>query len=98
MSFSKRIQTTLGLISKNGKYTNLAFLLSDQSELTVKLAEYDNKMNFKIKKEFTGPLIKIFDNLEEQANRLNDVSAVIDGKRFKRSYSRKKSRIKTKIY
>ena len=40
-------------------------LLSDQSNLVVKLAEYDKNLNFKIKKEFTGSLIKIFGNVEE---------------------------------
>lgn len=84
IGFSKREQISLGLINKDGKYTNLAYLLSDQSDLTVKLAEYDSEMNFKIKKEFKGSLIKIFENIEEQTNRLNDVSAIIDGKTFER--------------
>ena len=84
ISFSQRDQVSLGLINKEGNYTNLAFLLSDQSDLAVKLAEYDNEMNFKIKKEFRGSLIKIFENIEEQADRLNDVSAIIDGNTFER--------------
>ena len=84
ISFSQRDQVSLGLINKGGSYTNLAFLLSDQSDLAVKLAEYDNEMNFKIKKEFRGSLIKIFENIEEQADRLNDVSAIIDGNTFER--------------
>ena len=58
-------------------------LLSDQSNLVVKLAEYDKNLNFKIKKEFTGSLIKIFENVEEQANRLNDISAIINGEPLK---------------
>lgn len=54
ISFSDREQISLGLINKNGEYTNLAFLLSDQSDLVVKLAEYDANMNFKIKKNLQG--------------------------------------------
>ena len=50
ISFTAREQISLGLIDKNGKYTNLAYLLSDQSNLVVKLAEYDKNLNFKIKK------------------------------------------------
>ena len=63
INFSKREQISLGIISKEGFYTNLAYLLSDQSNLTVKLAEYDSDLNFKIKKEFNGPIIKIFKNI-----------------------------------
>jgi predicted HTH transcriptional regulator len=84
ISFTAREQISLGLIDKNGQYTNLAYLLSDQSNLVVKLAEYDKNLNFKIKKEFTGSLIKIFENVEEQTNRLNDVSAIINGETFER--------------
>lgn len=84
IKFSDQERISLGIINKNGMYTNLAFLLSDQSDLVVKLAEYDLNMNFKIKKEFTGSLIKIFENVEEQANRLNDVTAIINGKTFER--------------
>ena len=83
ISFTKRNQISLGLVDNNGFYTNLA-LLSDQSEITVKLAEYDYKMNFKIKREFKGCLIKIFKDVEEQVERLNDTAAIIDGKTFER--------------
>lgn len=84
INFTSREQISLGLIDKSGQYTNLAYLLSDQSNLVVKLAEYDKNLNFKIKKEFSGSLIKIFENVEEYVNRLNDVSAVIDGSTFQR--------------
>ena len=84
IKFTKRDKVSLGLINNEGKYTNLAYLLSDQSRLTVKLAEYDKNYNFKLKKEISGSLIKIFNEVEEQVDRLNDVSAIIDGSSFAR--------------
>lgn len=88
ISFTTRVMKTLGLISKSEKYTNLAYLLSDQSEIVVKVAEYDSEMNFRIKKTFKGSLITILVNVEEQAERLNDLKVVIDGTTFKRKESR----------
>ena len=75
---------TMGLKAKSGEYTNLAYLLSDQSEIVVKVAEYDSEMNFKIKKSFKGSLVNILKNVEEQTERLNDLRVVIDGSSFKR--------------
>ena len=85
ISFTSRTMKTLGLKSKNNEYTNLAYLLSDQSEIVVKVAEYDSEMNFRIKKTFKGSLVTILKNVEEQAERLNDLKVVIDGSSFKRS-------------
>ena len=48
--FTTRTMKTLGLKTKNGEYTNLSYLLSDQSEIVIKVAEYDDEMNFKVKK------------------------------------------------
>ncbi|MDO4501093.1 MAG: putative DNA binding domain-containing protein [Erysipelotrichaceae bacterium] len=81
---SERLFNNLGLKNSNGYFTNLAYLLSDQSEITVKLAEYDEGMNFRIKKSFRGSLIKLIREVEEQAERLNDVKALVDGRSFKR--------------
>ena len=79
-----KAKRNFGILNKNNFYTNLGFILSDQSSISVKLAEYDQNLNFKIKKTFTGSLIKILDEVQEQTNRLNDVSAVIDGISFRR--------------
>lgn len=83
--FTTRTMKTLGLKTKNGEYTNLAYLLSDQSEIVIKVAEYDDEMNFKVKKSFKGSLVKILEDVEEQTERLNDIKVVIDGTTFKRS-------------
>lgn len=75
---------SLGIMNPSNKFTNLGFILSDQSDITVKIAEYDKQRNFKLKKQFTGSLIDLFYYVKEQADRLNDISAEIDAKTFKR--------------
>ena len=82
MKLTVRMMNTLGMKSRSGEYTNLAFLMSDQSDIVVKLAEYDSDMNFRIKKSFKGSLVKILSDVEEQTERLNDVKVVIDGSSF----------------
>ena len=84
LKLTTRMMNTFGMKSRSGEYTNLAFLLSDQSDIVVKLAEYDSEMNFRIKKSFKGSLVKILSDVEEQTERLNDVKVVIDGSSFKR--------------
>lgn len=84
IAFDSKMIKRLGLIAKNGEYNNLAYLLSDQSEIVVKVAEYDSQMNFKVKKSFKGSLVTILKNVEEQAKRLNDLKVIIDGSTFKR--------------
>lgn len=84
LNLTPRLMNTLGLKFKS-KYTNLAYLLSDQSEIVVKVAEYDSQMNFKIKKSFKGSLVNILKNVEVQVERLNDLKVVIDGSLFKRT-------------
>lgn len=84
MKLTTRLMNSLGFKAKSGEYTNLAYLLSDQSEIVVKVAEYDSNLNFKIKKSFKGSLVTILKNVEEQAERLNDLRVVIDGSSFKR--------------
>ena len=79
-----RSSTSLGMINKNNEYTNLGLLMSDQSPLIVKLAKYDQFLNFKVKKEFKGPLLKVLDQVLENVDNYNDVSAIIDGKSWKR--------------
>ncbi|WP_443625588.1 RNA-binding domain-containing protein [Catenibacterium sp.] len=81
---TSRLMNSLGLKNKHGFYTNLGYIMSDQSNIVVKLAEYDDNMNFKIKKSFGGSLVTILKNVEEQAERLNDLKIIIDGNTFKR--------------
>ena len=73
----ERSLRSLRLIDKDGKYTNLAFMLSDQSDIVVKLAKYDRHLNFITKKEFKGSLLKCLENVLDVASTFNDVSAII---------------------
>ena len=84
ISLTDKQMVTLGLRKTSGLYTNLGFLLSDESPVCVKVAEYDDQMNFKIKRTFEGSLLKALLNTQEQVERLNDVSAVIDRATWKR--------------
>ena len=61
MAHQKRNLMSLGMIDKNSLYTNLALLLSDQSPIIVKVAKYDENMNFLLKKEFKGSLLKVLE-------------------------------------
>lgn len=90
ITFTDRIKRTLSIVNNEGKYTNLGLLLSDQSPIVVKLAEYDSQMNFKVKKTLSGSLLKVLYELEEQVERLNDTKVIIDGTSF--------TRIETKSY
>ena len=90
LSLTERAMVNFGILNENKEFTNLGRLVSDQSDVVVKVAEYDSRMNFRIKKTFSGSLVKILYEVEEQAERLNDVSAVIDGSSF--------TRIETKSY
>lgn len=75
---------SLGLLNKEKKYTNLGLLLSDQSPIIVKFAKYDKNLNFLVKKEFKGSLLKCLDLALENAANYNDVSAIIDNTSWKR--------------
>lgn len=77
-------KTNFGMINANGEYTNIGLLMSDNSPIQVKIAEYDDELNFKMKNTFGGSLLKLIDNTQEQAERLNDTSAIIDSKTWKR--------------
>lgn len=68
---------SLGLKNVKGEYTNLGLLLSDENPVMVKFAKYDKKMDFLIKKEFEGSILRITDQILEQCELLNITSAVI---------------------
>lgn len=73
----ERSLRSLRMINKDGKYTNLGFMMSDQSDIVVKFAKYDRNLNFLIKKEFKGSLLKCLENALDNAANFNDISAVI---------------------
>ena len=54
LSLTERAMVNFGILNENKEFTNLGRLVSDQSDVVVKVAEYDSRMNFRIKKTFSG--------------------------------------------
>ena len=65
MKLTERNMVSLGIKNSQDKFTNLGFILSDQFDVTVKIAEYDKDRNFKLKKQFAGSLIDLFHYVKE---------------------------------
>ena len=84
ISYNEKQLISLGLKNTKGLYTNLGLMMSDNSPFEVKLAEYDDEMNFKLKKTFGGSLLKVIEDTQDQVKRMNDASAIIDAKTWKR--------------
>ena len=77
IEFCKDNFLTLGIVNLNGDYTNLGLLISEENPIEVKFASYDEHLNFLKKKEFTGSIIKIADQVLEYAEMMNTTSAII---------------------
>ncbi len=72
---------TLGLINKEGSYTNLALLLSDQCPFSIKAAVFDSddKSNFLDRKEFEGSLLRQADEAYAYLNLNNKTRGEYNG-------------------
>ena len=72
---------TLHLIGEDGLYTNLALLLSDQCEHTLKLAVFQgtDKAVFRDRKEFSGSVLKQLDDIFSAIDIYNKTSSSING-------------------
>ena len=81
---NNKLLVGLGLMRPKGQFTNLGLMISDQSPIAVKIAEYDDEMNFKLKKTIKGSMLKALIETQEQTERLNDITAIIDTKSWKR--------------
>ena len=77
LEFNEEKYFTIGIRNSNSKFTNLALLLSDENPIIVKMACYDNVLNFNYKKEFTGSIIKIANDVLNEAEMFNITSATI---------------------
>lgn len=79
LDFKEFKMTTSGFIVDN-KYTNLAFLFSDQYDIDVKVGVYQgvDRAVFKSKKEFNGSIIKQIDNVLNYFHICNETRVVID--------------------
>ena len=81
LSFGLSQTKTLGLIGEDDLYTNLALLLSDQCNHTLKVAVFEGieKNIFKDRKEFKGSLLKQVTETFEFINLINKTEATFAG-------------------
>lgn len=75
------LEKTLGLVGEDDLYTNLALLLSEQCNHTLKVAVFEGieKNIFKDRKEFKGSLLKQVAEAFEFINLLNKTEATFEG-------------------
>lgn len=81
LEFNDNKKRSLGLIRTDGRYSNLALILSDQNPYTTKVAIFEglNKTYFKDHKEFTGSVLRQIDEVLGYLHVYNRVRAVFDG-------------------
>ena len=72
---------TLGMISADGIYSNVALLLSDQCPSTIKAATFsgEDKGNFQDRREFDGSLFQQMEELYSYLDLRNQTKATFDG-------------------
>ncbi len=82
IEFGEGKYISLGIINPDDElFTNLAVLLSDECEHTIKVAIFDgnDKKTFKDRKEFTGSLFKQLRNCYEYLELCNHTAATFEG-------------------
>lgn len=81
LEFGLSQMKTLHMLTTDELYNNLALLLSDQCEHTIKFAVYqgDNKTIFRDRREFSGSIIKQMNEVFEMLNVYNKTKASFDG-------------------
>jgi len=81
IQFGQQQKQSLGLIRPDGRYTNLALILSDQCPYTTKAAIFEgtNKEKFKDRKEFTGSIFKQIDDILAYLHVYNRVRGTFEG-------------------
>ena len=81
VSFNNANMKTLGLISVDGTFSNVAMLLSDQCGCTIKAATFlgSDKSNFQDRREFSGSLFQQMNELYAYLDLRNQTKATFDG-------------------
>ena len=81
VQFGDTQRQTLGLVRADGRYSNLALLLSDQCPYSIKAAIFQGttKAQFKDRKEFTGSAFKQIDEVLAYLNVYNKVASTFEG-------------------
>ena len=79
--FGKEHKQSMGLIRPDGRYSNLALILSDQCPYTTKAAIFEgiNKEKFKDRKEFIGSLFKQIDDVYAYLHVFNRIRSTFEG-------------------
>ena len=79
--FGETQRQSLGLIRADGRYSNLALLLSDQCPYSIKAAIFQGttKEIFKDRKEFSGSVFKQIDDVLTYLNMFNKVASTFEG-------------------
>lgn len=79
--FGEKQMCTLNIISKDGTYSNLGMLLSDQCVPTIKMAVFDGsrKSVFRDRKELTGSLLEQLEEAYSYLNQFNRTRAEFCG-------------------
>jgi len=81
VKFGEGQKQSLGLIRPDGRYTNLALILSDQCPYTTKAAIFEGvtKEKFKDRKEFTGSIFKQAEDVHSYLHVFNRTRSTIEG-------------------
>ena len=81
IEFGKSQRKTLGLIGNDNTYTNLAFLLSDQCNHSIKFAAFtgSNKEIFKERNEFAGSVLLQLESVYEAVDKYNALGSTFAG-------------------
>lgn len=87
LEFKEFKMVTSGFI-KDNKYSNLAFIFSDQYDVETKIGVYHglDRAVFKSKKEFGGSIIKQIDKTLEYYDLCNETRIVIDGSPMRKEF------------
>lgn len=85
--FGRPQMETVKMVNREGIYSNLAYLLSDQCEHTVKLAVFqgNDQSLFQNRREFTGSVLKQLNDVYDFLDLINPVRASFQGL-YRRDY------------
>ncbi len=83
ISIERNQMKTLGIIQDDEQYSNLALLLSEQCEHTIRIAVFEDKTKniFKDRYEFTGSLLQQMNDCYAFIDRYNSTQSTFDGLR-----------------
>lgn len=81
VAFSKKEFRTMKLVKEDGRYSNLALLLSDQCPYSIKVAVFEgtSKNSFRDRREFKGSLFSQLNDASYYINLFNRLPAKIKG-------------------